>query len=102
MSKRPEFVTEKDIKRWNSNLENDPNLPDEIVNNEVIREVCYAGLWLSEQLSELECPPEWVVRIQYTAGRLSFGREPWEIHQGLLESYKLNELQFEPDPDNIN
>jgi len=99
---RPEFVTETDIARWDANMEDDPYLPAALIQEPTIREVCYAGLWLAEQLAALECPSEWITRIQFTGGRLSFGREPWEVHQQLLESYKLNELEFEPDSDNIN
>lgn len=102
MSKRPESVTEGDIERWDANIDNDPNIPEQIAKNEIIREACYAGLWLAEQLVDLKCPQEYIVRIQYTAGQLSFGREPWEVHQLLLQSYKLNDMEFEPDPDNIN
>jgi len=102
MSNRPTFVTEEDIERWNTDMENDPMLPPVLVANETIKEVCYAGLWLCEQLDDLQCPPEYITRIQYTAGQCSFGRDPWEVHQKFLESYKLNDMQFEPDPSNIN
>lgn len=102
MSKRPEFVTEEDIKRWNENMENDPNLPKMALEWDTLREVCYAGLWLSEQLDALKCPPEYITRIQFTAGCCSFGRDPWEVSQKFVEKYKLNELEFEPDPANIN
>lgn len=102
MSNRPEFVTEEDITRWNDNLKNDPEFPPVLFDNETIKEVCYAGLWLCEQLDSLGCPPGYVVRIQYAAGQASFGRDPWETHQYFLESYKLNDLEFEPDPDEIN
>ena len=101
-NKRPEFVTSDDIKRWDDNIDNDPNLIDDIKNEPIIRELCYAGLYLSEQLDKLECPPEFIFRIQYSAGRASFGHDPWEVHQKFLESYKLNELDFEIDLDNLN
>lgn len=100
---RPEFVTEEDIKRWDTNMDNDNDtFCAGLYKDPTIREVCYSGLWLCEQLEDLKCPPEYITRIQYTAGRCSFGRDPWEVHQEFLESYKLNKLEFEQDPDNIN
>jgi hypothetical protein len=102
MNNRPAFVTENDIERWDIELEGDHTLPTELFDNPTVKEVCYAGLWLCEQLEDLKCPPEYIVRIQYSAGKCSFGREPWEVHQKFLESYKLNDMQFEPEPGNIN
>ena len=60
--------------------------------------------WLTEQLVALQCPEECIARIQYTAGKLTFGRDIWTVFQEMVESYKLNKMEFEPDPDpnNIN
>lgn len=102
MSDRPTFVTEEDIKRWEDNMEADGSFPVVLFDNPTIREVCYAGLWLCEQLDALRCPSEYITRIQYTAGQLSFGHDPWKVHQEFLESYKLNDMQFEPDPEPAN
>lgn len=102
MSNRPEFITEEDIARWNDNLVNDAELPPVLFDDETVKEVMYAGLWLCEELIHLGCPGKYVVRIQHTAAAASFGREPWEIHQKFLQSYKLNEMEFEPDPNEIN
>lgn len=99
---RPEFVSDDDIERWDLNMTNDANLTETALQDLALKEACYAGLWLAEQLSALQCPHEYIVRIQYTAGRCSFGRDPWEVSQKFLEMYKLNQLEFEPDPDNIN
>jgi hypothetical protein len=94
---RPEFVTNEDVARWSDNIDNDSNLSEALTQNPIIRELCFAGLWLGEELQKLECPDEMIVRIQYTAGKLSFGRDPWETHQKTLESYKLNELEYESE-----
>lgn len=102
MNNRPTFVTEEDITRWDENMNGDPMLSPVFFDNPTIKEVCYAGLWLCEQLDSLQCPSEYITRIQYTAGKCSFGRDPWEVHQSFLESYKLNDMQFELDPANIN
>src|SRR5574337_833739 len=99
---RPHFVTEDDIARWQKNLDEDPDLPSELIKNDLIKEVCYAGLWLCEELDKLGCPPEIMTRIQYTAGGASFGRDPWEVHQHFVNGYKNNQLEFEAEPNNLN
>ncbi len=91
---RPEFITNIDISRWDNCLEQDKNLPKEILQSPIIREVCYAGLYLSEQLESLQCPDELIVRIQFTAGKLSYGRDIWEVHQQVLQDYKDNKITF--------
>jgi hypothetical protein len=98
---RPDFVSEEDILRWSSNIDNDPSFPKSLAASQTIREVCYAGLWLAEQLDQLACPDFVIVRIQDAAGRLSFGRNPWEVSQELLEKYENNQLVFEEDPDAV-
>lgn len=90
---RPDYITDADIARWTKNINSDSNIP----NSAVFREVCYAGLWLVESLDELDCPDELIVRIQYTAGKLSFGRDPWEVAIQLLDLYKNDELLYEQD-----
>lgn len=98
---RPEFITNEDIARWSDNIDSDPEIPDEITDSAIMREVCYAGLWLLEELEKLQCTPELMVRIQYSAGQSSFGRDPWEIHQLFISNYIDNKLIFEDDPDTI-
>jgi hypothetical protein len=99
---RPDSISNEDISRWSNNIDNDTNLPISLAESPVIREVCYAGLWLCEQLEKLNCPEEYIVRIQFAAGQLSFGRDPWDAHQKVLEAYKLNELDFEQDITELN
>lgn len=99
---RPEFVSSADIVRWSTAIDNDKSLPPNLSKSPVIREVCFAGLWLSEQLENLGCPDSLIVRIQYTAGKVSFGKDTWEIHQQFLEGYKNNTLDFATDTDNLN
>jgi hypothetical protein len=99
---RPDFVTNEDIARWSENIDNDPRLSPALKEQAIIREICYAGLWLTEELEKLKCPEEMIVRIQYTAGKLSYGRDIWEVHQMILDGYKLNEIEFEMDPSELN
>lgn len=98
---RPNFVVDEDIIRWNKQIETD-NIPQAIVNEPMLIEVIYAGLWLMEQLRISQCPEDYILRIQYTAGAASFGRDPWEIHSEYLEAYRNNNLEFDADPDNLN
>lgn len=99
---RPDSVTNEDINRWSENIDNDERLPKSLAANPIVREVCYAGLWLCEELEKLGCPGEFITRIQYTAGQCSFGREPWEVHQSFLDAYKNNQLEYEFDYNELN
>lgn len=99
---RPTFISSEDIARWSENIDNDPNLPSYVAQEPIIREVCYAGLWLAEELDKLGCPKNFIQRIQFTAGRLSFGRDTWQVHQDMLENYKQNKLTYEVDSSELN
>lgn len=96
---RPEFVTNEDLARWSEVIDNDPKIPSYVAQAAIIREVCYAGLWLVEMLQALNCHDDIIVRIQYQGGKQSFGRDTWEVHQKLLSDYIDNKLLFEDDPD---
>ena len=101
---RPENITAEDITRWDQIIEQDPllaTLPPSLVESPIIKEVCYAGLWLTERLEELSCPESIMLRIQFQAGRLSFGRDAWTVHQQILQDYKDNKLVFETDSDEL-
>jgi thymidine kinase len=95
---RPEFVSNEDLDRWSEVIDNDERIPKHVAQAVLIREVCYAGLYLVEQLEKLNCPDDLSVRIQWQGGKASFGRDPWEVHQKLLEDYIDNKLLFEDDP----
>ena len=95
--KRPEFVSNEDITRWSDHLDNDTQMPKGLDSLPLFQEVLYAGMWLGEQLQQLGCSDLLMTRITYTAGQLSFGRDPWEVVQEVLKAYKDNELEFEID-----
>lgn len=97
--RRPDFVSHEDILRWDDSIKNDKTISESLLSVTMIKEVCYCGLWLSEELDKLKCPHDIIVRIQWTAGKLSFGRDMWETHQQMLEDYKNNNLIFNDDPD---
>lgn len=96
---RPEFVTQEDIDRWSSHIDSDPLLPNEIRQQPLLREVLYAGEWLIEKLEQTDCSTINRLRIVYTAGQLSFGHDPWEIHQEMWDAYTNNQIEFEIDYD---
>jgi hypothetical protein len=99
---RPEFITHEEIERWSEKIDKDEllaSLPADFSQSPIIREVCYAGLWLVESLQNLNCPETIIARIQWQAGALSFGRDTWDVHQQILQDYKDNKLIFETDPD---
>lgn len=94
---RPDFVTNEDLLRWSENIDNDPRIPVGLAQTAIIREVMYAGLWLAEKLEELGCPEFLIPRIQFSAGRASFGRDTWEVCQEMLDLYASNKLEIEED-----
>lgn len=100
---RPSSVTDKDIKRWDFNIENDEYLPKDFGDDPNEREVLYASLWLCEQLMDLDCPDDDIVKIQYTTGRLSVENDTWEVHQAALDIYKdsLDDLTSELTTDEL-
>jgi hypothetical protein len=53
---RPESIANEDIERWSKILEQDNQLYPQVSVSPIIREVCYAGLWLSEELKKWNVP----------------------------------------------
>lgn len=102
MNNRPSFVTQEDLVRWDQSIESDERIPKYFTDMPELREVCYAGLYLGEQLEKLECPEALIVRIQYSAGKSSFGNDVWEVHLSVLEKYKNSELEIEDDGMSLN
>ena len=100
---RPAFITNEDVVRWSKEIENDTNLPKDLIKLPIIREICFAGLWLNEELTKLYCPNSLVERIQSAAASASFGKHNfWDIHQEFLKNYKENKLDFATDKNNLN
>lgn len=100
---RPNSVTNEDLAKWSEVIDNDPHISEGLAQNAIIREVCYAGQWLADRLTELQCPDHLIGRMMYTAAQLCFGRkDPWEIHQDILTRFIDGSLEFEMDPEDIN
>lgn len=94
---RPNFIKKEDIARWSNFIDSDPYMPKDLLLVPEFREVCYAGMWLIEELQNLQCPESIAVRIQWTAGKMSYKNEPWDIHMMILEDYKNGTLVIESD-----
>lgn len=92
---RPDSVSNEDILRWNEIIEQDPNMTFDMADSAILLEVCYAGQWLREELIKLKCDNVLIGRIMYTAGGLSFGRDPWDVHQFVLQAYKDGAIEYE-------
>jgi len=88
------YLTNEKLAEYDSAIDDDPFIPKEYKDNFVIREVCRAGLYLCDELDILGCPMNLIIRIQYTAGKLSFGRDPWQMHLFILDEYKNNRLEL--------
>src|SRR5271157_3172201 len=100
---RPEYITFEDTSRWDEKIDNDPLMPEAAKGSPIVREVCYAGQWMAEKLTEIECPDHLIGRMMWTAGELCFGRkDPWSIHQEVLNSYVDGTIAFEIDPESVN
>lgn len=102
---RPEFITEEEITRWDQEIKEDAAHDEELYHqlsqHPELKETCYAGLYLVEELDKLGCPDELIFRIQFTAGKMSFGKDPWDVSVLILDKYKNNELVFEDEPDQV-
>lgn len=100
---RPDFITNEDLSRWSESIDTDPLMDQNLAQNPIIREVCYAGQWLADKLTELNCPDHLIGRMMWTAGRVCFGRkDPWLIHQDLFDRFAQGTLEFEMEPEEIN
>lgn len=95
-------LTQQQLQQYDLNIDNDPHLTEETKSNPTMRELCRAGLYLVDQLKTLQCPDAYIMRIQYTAGAASFGRDVWEVHKEFVRRYRDNELEFEQNVDDLN
>ena len=95
-------VSEEDILRWSANIDGNSKIPKFIADNETIREVMYSGLWLIDELVLRECSDVNIVALQFKAGKLSFGRDPWEVHQKVLRDYERLDVNCVALPSEMN
>lgn len=100
--KRPDFVTNEDLDRWSSKIQEDEEITPELTSQPIIMELLYAGSWLCEELEKAGCPEEFIGRIQTTAGKIAFGRDIWQVHLDMLDKYKNSQLDYEVDLSDLN
>lgn len=98
---RPNFVSNEDINRWSEIIDNDPSFPKDYSDQIILKEVCFAGIWLIEALQILNCPANKIETMQWEAGRLSFGRDPWEVHLKIYNDYLESKINHQKNL-NIN
>lgn len=91
---KPNTVTDEQVAQWSKTLDDDLSTPLNYKLNPVIREVMIVGYWLAEELLKLSCPQEKILRIQYTVGAASFGRDAWDTAQNYIDKYKSGNLTF--------
>jgi len=91
------YVTFEQVNAYDVSIDNDPYIDQIIKNNKIIREVCRAGIYLYESLLDLDCPPLIILKIQWLAGKLSYNKDPWEVHFSMIENYKNNSLILEQE-----
>lgn len=95
------YVSLNKILEYDFSINSDPLMSSDHKNSFDIREVCRAGLYLLEQLKKINCHPFLLNKIKWTAGFLSYKKDPWEIHNLVLEQYKNNTLVLEIDQEDI-
>lgn len=93
------FLSDDKYIEYTEKLKEDFSISDSLRENPIFREVCLAGYYLIDQLQELGCPELDIIKLQWHAGKCSFGRDPWEIHQQVIQDFKNDKLEFEPDED---
>lgn len=90
---RPEFVSNEDISRWSEIIDNDPSFPKDYSQQVILKEVCFAGIWLVEALQVTNCSDDDIQILQWNAGKLSFGRDPWEVHIKIYNDYLTSQFE---------
>jgi len=100
---RPIDLTYEKIAEYDKIIDNDPLMDENLSQNPIVREVCYAGQYLCEQLTKINCPDHVIGQIMYTAGAMCYGRkDPWPIHQDMYNRFVAGELEFQVESNALN
>lgn len=94
---RPEFITSEQVIAWDLNIQNDKMIPEYLKNNPIILEVMRSGLWVAEELDKLGCDRVMITQLQYTHGRLCFGRDAWEQASLIVNDYAAGNFTINKD-----
>ena len=86
------YASIEQIKRYDEEINNDPQIPPEYKKIKNLREVCRAGLWLSDELTKNYCPENIVHNILYIAAKKCHGQDIWETHAEILSKYNDSSL----------
>lgn len=91
---KPSFVSDEEIAELDKKISLDINGTmldmESFIQNSAYRDVMRAGLWMTQELLKQGCNEVLVVQFQYTFGKESFGFDPWEKAQELLNAYMNN------------
>lgn len=99
---RKNFITDEQLYIYDQNIDSDNKIPSFMKENSTIREVLRCGLWLVDELIARDCSEVNIVALQFRAGRLSYGREPWEVHQKILREYEKLDMNCILLPSEMN
>jgi hypothetical protein len=89
---RPERITEEDLKRWDSIVEQDSFSSSMMIMFSKLKEMMRAGLWLAEMLDKLGAEEQEIKNIQFSFGQKSLYISSddilWKLAQETIENYK--------------
>jgi hypothetical protein len=88
-TRRPEFITEADIARWDEHIKNDVELQKVLTENqfENFQEVLRASRWLVEEMTSRGISEFEIGAMQQTLGAHSFGADPWQVAMSIRDVY---------------
>jgi hypothetical protein len=87
---RPDTLTPEFLARAEKLFDDCPDVPD-YAKKEPVRvrllEIWIAGTVLQQGLQDRGCDPEFAQQIGFAHGQLSFGRDPWDAGEAILNAY---------------
>lgn len=99
---RPDAVTDEMVAEWDAEMDSNPpeGLPEFMLQMPEIREVYYAGEWLSAELSRVGADEETRQKICFASGqKMVFAPDPWQVVEETVSEYSANGSFDEPGPE---
>jgi hypothetical protein len=87
MNSRPDFIRPQDLIRWNKAIDSDESVPFSFKDMAPFREILFASFYLVEQLKKAGLQSDEIGGVRYQHGYQSFGNNPWDIAEELLNEY---------------